>query len=260
MNVFTAISKKGLQLLLAITFLTRLPLPVRAKVSENDLRASMAWYPLVGLGLGLAGWAIYFVLYHYLPTSLSAAVITVVLLQLFVGALHLDGLMDTADALGSGRPREQMLEIMKDSHVGAMGVFAALAQMLLKVSLLAALSPSDAWLPLVVGMMAARTLPALNVTFFNYARPSGTGAAFARGNNNRMWYYALLSALLISLLIAGLAGLLLTAASMIIVLLIQLLISRRLGGLTGDVYGLGIELTETFSLLLGCTIIQWIFI
>lgn len=254
------LSRARLHLLLAITFLTRLPLPVRAEVSEDDLRASMAWYPLVGLLLGVIGWGIYYFLCLLLPGSLPAAVITVVVLELCVGALHLDGLMDTADGLGSGRPAARMLEIMKDSNVGAMGVFAALAQLLLKVSLLAALTPKVAWLPLIIGMMAARALPSLNVSFFKYARQTGTGAAFAHGSNKRVWYYAVISTLLISLFIGEWAGILLAAATIMLVLLIQAVISRRLGGLTGDVYGLGIELAETFSLLLGCIIVQWIFI
>ena len=103
----------------------------------------------------------------------------IVALELVTRALHLDGLMDTADGYLSGAPRERALEIMKDSRVGAMGVFAAVAVIVVKVSALASLARPGAALGLIVGLSAARLLPALDVRFFAYARREGTGAAFA---------------------------------------------------------------------------------
>ena len=254
------LEQQWLHALLAMTFLTRLPLPCPAQVSPSDLRTSMGWYPLVGLGLGAVGWGIYLSACWLLPGQLPAAVLTIVFLEWCTGALHLDGLMDTADGVGSGRSRERMLEIMKDSRVGVMGVFAGIALMLLKVSLLAALPPTQAWLPIFVGAMAARALPSLNVALFRYARDTGTGSAFAHGRAGRVWLWALLFVAIVAVLLGYWPGLLLAGVAILTTIGVQWGIARKLGGLTGDVYGFGIEMAETVSLFMGCIFVRWIFI
>jgi cobalamin 5'-phosphate synthase/cobalamin synthase len=244
---------------LAVTFLTAVPLPdAGAATTAADLWASMAFYPLIGLLLGLAAWGVYAALL-YAVTPLVAAALVVVGLELASRALHLDGLMDTADGYLSGAPRERALEIMKDSRVGAMGVFAAIAVMIVKVSALASLARPGAALGLLVGLSAARLLPALNVRFFAYARREGTGAAFAgAGTTNGPVVIAAVSAAAAALAVGALASgglrgtflaLDLALAVVAATLCVQALVGRRLGGLTGDVYGLGIELAEALALV-----------
>jgi adenosylcobinamide-GDP ribazoletransferase len=237
-----------LRFALAVTFLTRLPLPVGGGASPADLRASMGWYPLIGLGIGAAGWGLYAASRHLLP-GLVAAALVVALLEVFTGVLHLDGLMDTCDGIGSGAPRERALEIMKDSRSGAMGVFGAVAVMLLKVTALGSLTAAQSMTPLLVGWAAARTLPIWDVVLFRYARPAGTGGAFAAGRAPWAPAFATLSMLAIAFLMGHLAGLALGVGVVAVTLLVQAGIARRLGGLTGDVYGMGIELAETLALV-----------
>lgn len=234
---------------LAATFLTRLPLPIAGTVTPVDLRASMGWYPAIGAGLGAAAWGAYALATTVLPATVAAALI-VILLQVANGALHLDGFMDTCDGLGSGKPRERMLEIMKDSRVGAMGVFGAIAAILLKVTALAALAPSEAVIPLVIGWSVARLLPLLNVTLFPYARATGTGGIFTEAKAPHAMAFALLCALAVAYGVGHWPGVLLAAAVVGGVLLVQLSIARKLGGLTGDVYGLGVELAEVAALVI----------
>ncbi len=245
---------------LAVTFLTRLPLPISGTATADDLRASMGWYPVVGLVLGAVGWGFYRAAGLVLPSAVAAAV-TIIALEWCTGALHLDGVMDTCDGLGSGAPRERALEIMKDSRVGAKGVFGALAVLLLKVTALAALAPPDSLLPLLVGCMAARLAPIWAVTLFPYARPDGTGKAFTGGTVGWSLPAATLFTLgagwfLGYLLGQGLLGLGLALLLTALVLFVHSRIARRLGGLTGDVYGMGIELAETLALLIGCMLVQ----
>ena len=245
------------RLSLAVTFLTAVPLPSGGVVAEpGDLWGSMGWYPLVGLGLGTAGWVAYALLLYELP-SLVAASLVVVGLGLATRALHLDGLMDTADGFWSGAPRERALEIMKDSHVGAMGVFAAVAVVVVKVSALASLARPGAALALLCGLSVARALPAVDVRFFPYARAEGTGASFVLGARARESLAPVVAAAALgaaAAIVAGtlgrggvtgaLLGLGLAFAAVALTLLAQLAVARRLGGLTGDVYGMGIELAE----------------
>lgn len=247
-----------LRFTLAVTFLTRLPLPVTGNVHPEDLHASMGWYPLIGAGLGAAGFGLYLAGNLLFPRLLSAS-LAVVLLEMATGTLHLDGFMDTCDGIGSGRSRERMLEIMKDSRVGAMGVFGAVAVLLIKVAALAALAPAQSLVPLVAGWTAARAIPVVNVAGFRYARQSGTGGLFT-GLPARVRDIALLLAFGAGSLVAGSAGCGLVLGCLLITLLVQRSIARQLGGLTGDVYGFGVELAELLALVGGSAMATWKFI
>ena len=227
----------------------------------------MGWYPLVGLALGAAAWGVYAGLLELLP-GLVAATLVVLALEAVTRGLHMDGLMDTGDGILSGAPRERALEIMKDSNVGAMGVVAAVLILVLKVAALGALTRADAAAPLLAGWCAARALPALDVYAWPYARTrghrrgvharaharsGGAGRGAARGRRGR-----------------GRAGrprgrrrrrLVRRAASrrsspMAVALLVQAAVAKRLGGLTGDVYGMGIELAEAAALVAGCALVR----
>ena len=109
--------------LAAIRFLTILPLPGEWGAAESDLADSVPFFPVVGLLLGGLAAAIAWGMARIAPPMVAAAVIVVAMLS-FSGCLHLDGLSDTADGFLSSRNRQRMLEIMKDSHAGAMGVIA----------------------------------------------------------------------------------------------------------------------------------------
>lgn len=252
------------QFTLAVTFLTGIPLPVRGEVTPAQLWRSMGWYPLVGLALGLVAWALFSGLLFLLP-GLVAAALVVATLELVTRGLHIDGLMDTADGLLSGAPRERALEIMKDSHVGAMGVVAAILVVVLKVTALGALSRADAAAPLLAGWAAARALPALGVYLWPYARLAGTGAAFTqeRTRGPVMLALALLAAALAVAGVVGVAvdaagswwaGILVAGVALGATLAVQAVVARRLGGLTGDVYGMGVQVAEVAALVVGCAV------
>jgi len=254
------------QLTLAVTFLTGIPLKVESEVSPADLWRSMGWYPLVGLALGAAAWGVYAGLLALLP-GLVAATLVVILLEAVTRGLHMDGLMDTADGILSGAPRERALEIMKDSNVGAMGVVAAVLILVLKVAALGALTRADAAAPLLAGWCAARALPALDVYAWPYARAAGTGEAFTRertpgtvGLAGALLLAGLVAAMFVALAVDGVgawyASFVIAAAAMGAALLVQAAVAKRLGGLTGDVYGMGIELAEAAALVVACVIVK----
>ena len=254
------------RLTLAVTFLTGIPLPVRGEVSPADLWRSMGWYPLVGLALGAAAWVVYAGLLALLP-GLVAAVVAVLLLEAVTRGLHMDGLMDTADGLLSGAPRERALEIMKDSSVGAMGVVAAVLILVLKVAALGALTRADAAAPLLAGWCAARALPAVDVYAWPYARAAGTGEAFTRERTpgpvllaGGLLVAGVVAALFVTLAVDGAgawyASLVVAVVAMTAALLVQAVVAKRLGGLTGDVYGMGIELAEAAALVAGCALVR----
>ncbi len=125
----------------AIRFLTIIPVPLSWCGDEQSFNRSPDWYPLTGLAIGLI-MAACDLLFRWLLPLPVAGVLVVVGLIAISGALHMDGLADTADAFFSSRGRERMLEIMKDSSAGPMGVTAIVVVLLLKTALILSLPPA----------------------------------------------------------------------------------------------------------------------
>jgi len=254
----------GRPMALAITFLTAIPLRAGDEASPADLWRSMGWYPAVGIALGGTGWGAYTALHRIAPPLLAAALV-VGMLEALTRGLHMDGLMDTADGLLSGKPRERALEIMKDSRVGAMGVLAAVLQVVLKVVALGSLAPANAAVPLLAGWSAARVLPAVDVYVWPYARSAGTAEAFTRQRTKGpvalaigllVGELALVGVMAVFLGAAGTwyAGPTIATVAIASPVLFQRSVAHRLGGLTGDTYGMGIEMAETVALVVGCVV------
>ena len=137
-------------LLLAIQFLTVIPLKIR-DVNERKLADALIYFPLAGLliGLILAGLSTALFSLHFY--EFTVAVVLVVALAAITGGMHLDGLSDTFDALAGGKDKEKRLEIMRDSHAGAMGVISIVCVLLLKAALIFSLRPQD-YLPALILM------------------------------------------------------------------------------------------------------------
>lgn len=245
----------------AFQFLSRIPVPISITYNEAVFRRSVVFYPVVGgvIGLLLAGGG--YVLGSIMPSLPAAALLTACYVFLS-GGLHLDGLMDTADGILSHRPREQMLEIMKDSRVGAMGAIACVVQLLVLFSSMASLL--DGRWNASAGFIAAspvwsRWFMVIAIACWPYARREpGMGALF-RGIGLKHVLAGSLAAAVVSAgvlfflgsgfrdavfytaLYCFAAGLLGTGLSAYI--------TSKLGGLTGDTYGALNELLQAVFLI-----------
>lgn len=232
----------------ALAFFTRIPVPWLVP-SEEAWKKSVSWYPAVGLVIGLLLWGVNEAgLALFSP--LLAAAITLVGWVYVTGGLHLDGWMDLADGLGSSRPREQILTIMKDSRVGAMGVLAAILLLLLKVAALAELAHTGELMALLLVPMAARTHVLLSIYCWPYlTADEGVGKGIRDGLTlvPIIFGYAFLGAA--GWLIGGWPVLVAAAASLLAALWFSRSVSRKLGGLNGDCYGAVIESSEAVMLL-----------
>jgi len=157
----------------AVTLLTRVPLGRRVQIGEIDIERSLAWLPLVGTALGAALALAARGLEGRLDDG-PAAVLIVGAWALATGAIHLDGLADSADALGGG-DRERRLAIMRDSQIGSFGALALVLVVALKIALVAAVLARGHHLWLIaipaVGRVAASAMSAT----LPYAREQGTG-------------------------------------------------------------------------------------
>ena len=235
--------------LLALSFLTIIPAYGNKVAGEKEMANSLYAYPLVGLLIGgLLALAAY--VSDILALGLGGDGFIVVLWIILTGGLHMDGLMDTADGLFSGKDRERKLEIMKDSRVGAMGVIALGAVLLLKFSFLASLPVYHKILALLLAPVIGRAAMVYSIVHFPYARSGpGLGKCFGEKAGRGKFLAAAAFTLVAAFIAAGLAGLVLTLASLLAAAIIAKGIGGVLGGQTGDTYGALCEASETIFII-----------
>ncbi|HAU38993.1 MAG TPA: adenosylcobinamide-GDP ribazoletransferase [Phycisphaerales bacterium] len=229
--------------LAAIRFLTILPVPDTLGTAEEELASSVPFFPLVGLLLGAVGGAVAWALAATVPPILAAAGVVVVLL-VFSGALHMDGLSDTADGMLSSRPRERVLEIMRDSHIGAMGVVAIVCVLLVKFASLASATPENLWATVVLMPVAGRSAIVVNMALLPYVRQEGLGKVFCRRRAilPAIWAVALLGA--VSGALFAWQGLAVAGLCTVVAAAMAGYFHRKIGGSTGDTFGAVCELAE----------------
>ena len=233
-------------LLIALQFLSCLPLRVEPWPQDAEVGRSLLWYPLVGLLLGLL-----LVLAGVLLQGLPAAVAAALLLALWVaitGALHLDGLADTVDAWIGGRgERERTLALMKDPCCGPMAVVALVVLLLLKFVALQELLQRDG-LALLLAPLLGRCALLLLFLGTPYVRAGGLGSLLAQ-HLPRAAGWRVLALGLLPALLCGPAGWLALAAAAVVFVLWRKAMLARIGGTTGDTAGAMVELVELATLL-----------
>lgn len=222
---------------LAFGLLTAVPVPPPRVVDRRVAGWALTLAPLVGalLGLVVAG------LLALPGPPLLLAALAVAALALLTRGLHLDGLADTADGLGSGRPADGALEVMRRSDIGPFGVVTLVVVVLIDVTALAAVPP---WTAAAAVLTSRFVLPVLGGHAFPAARPGGLGAVVA--GSVRPWQ-GLLALLVTALACVATSPYLLLGP--VAGLLLALHCRRRLGGVTGDVYGACVEITLAASLV-----------
>jgi adenosylcobinamide-GDP ribazoletransferase len=233
--------------LIALQFLTRLPVALHGDLNERDLGRSLLYYPLIGLTLGLLLAASYWLL-GSVPVFLRAVLLLVIWVAI-TGGLHLDGLADSADAwVGGHGDRERTLAIMKDPCSGPMGMVAVALTLLVKLGALAALCESQDPIGLVVVPVLGRTVLLLLFLTTPYVRPGGLGVALAAHLPRRAAGWVLLASSILVCLLAGAIGILLLLSTGCVFLLLRAAMQRRLAGATGDSAGAMVELAEAVGL------------
>ena len=256
LSILQRLSYEARLALVAIQFLTRIPIPTFRKYDPQWLHQSSRYFPAVGLLIGILCAGVLW-LASLLFTPLVAAVISTAFGIKLTGAFHEDGLADSCDGLGGGLTRERTLEIMKDSRLGTYGVLGLVSALLLKISLLAAMPLSVAIVALIVGHTASRLLCISLLTLLPYggeiehakAKPMAQQLTPLQGLYSSGWL--ILSIVLIALIFPN-TMLQIGLGKWLLALILALvatdymrrLLRRRLQGYTGDGLGATQQLSE----------------
>lgn len=233
-------------LLIAFQFLTIFPALVNRRFTPQKMGRAAGWFPLVGVALGAALYGVNYFARMFFPANVAAA-LTLSAWVIFTRALHLDGFMDSCDALFGGWTAERRLEILKDSRMGAFGVVGGILVLLLKYSALS--SSTNIFPALILAPTLGRWILPLIIFAFPYARQNGLGFDMKQNVGWKEIILATLIAGITSWLVYGWMGFALMALAATCAFLIALYASRLLNSLTGDIYGAATIATETLVLI-----------
>ncbi len=256
----------------ALTFLTILPAgAANSAGGTRSLATAPAWFPFVGLLLGAIAAALdlLFGVTGLRPApgacdadraaacgalSLLAAALLVTALAVLTRALHLDGFMDTCDALPGGFSRARRLEILRDSRVGAFAVVGVVCLLLIKVAAVAALPGASRSAVLLLFPCLSRWAMLLAMQIFPYVRERGAGTPFADGRGRRALVAGSGTAAAAGLALAGAWSLALLALAGAAAWSVATVARRLIGGMTGDIYGAVNEIAEVAVLVAAAAI------
>lgn len=244
----------------ALGLFTILPVRAAPEIGRREAARAVLWLPAAGALLAVPAAGVLLAVEaggHSAPRRLLAAALAIGVLALLTGGLHLDGLADTADGLGSRRPRDEALAIMRRSDVGPFGVAALLFTVLVQITALATVNPG--WPAAGAVLLAAVTgrVAVVLATGALAARPGGFGALVAAATTARARLAVAAAVLVVAAgtaaEVAGPAAALRAAVAVLAGLLAAELLRRiavrRLGGMTGDVFGALVEVAAATALL-----------
>lgn len=241
------------QFILMIQFLTRIPLPITLDVTDEDFTKGFKYFPVVGSIIGGLIYAIHFILRSYIGDFAMAVVI--ILSYLYItGGLHMDGLSDSADGLFSGRSKERILEIMKDSRIGSNGALAMVFVILLKIAFMLEIPNGDVGLILLVMPMISKYTVVFITSISTYARPGGMGNWFIGKVKFSDFLFSTVFTIGILLLINP-SYLLIVGGCGLFGLMFRRFCYKQIDGLTGDTIGALSELTDVAVLVIASIVL-----
>lgn len=250
--------RESIVFLLALQFLTRLPLPQNVGYSPERFAATPRYFPLVGAVVGGIGAVAYWITDSVFP-AMIAVLMSMAATILATGAFHEDGLADMADGVGGGTTRERVLEIMKDSRLGSYGTCALVGSLAFKAAALLSMPGDILPIVLVTSHVLSRWSSVIAVATGRYVRDAGMAKPVAMGVSMAGVCIATATAVVCAAmfgfglawqaLCSGLVGLLFGHACA------RLSYERKLGGYTGDCLG-GVQQLSEIGFCLG--VVAWL--
>jgi adenosylcobinamide-GDP ribazoletransferase len=234
----------------AILFSTRVPLPRATPVAGSAI-AQAAWaFPVAGILVGVIGALVYALAHRLGLPAWPTAALSIVATLLATGCLHEDGLADTADGFGGGKTREQKLDIMRDSRIGAYGVCALVLSILLRASALASLAePGLVLLALIAAHGGARAAMIVFMALVPPARGDGLSFQAGRPPRDSVVMAGVLGVLILAVCLGLGLGIVALILLVVVIAVMAWLSLTQIEGQTGDVLGAVEQIGEIVILL-----------
>ena len=237
--------------LAALSFLTVIPLPRRREVSPEQVGKSLVYFPVVGIIIGLILAGLYWLLRLILPSAVVSGLLLIFLVVL-TGGLHLDGFVDTCDAIAGHKTPEARRQIMRDSRAGALGMVGVCCLLIVKYVSLNSVPESLMMATLGLMPVVSRWVMVYAIFAHPYARSSGLGKVFKEMASRRRFVVATLIAVAVAIALARLPGLIIMLGVWVIAAAMAAYLKGKFSGLTGDTYGAMNEVAEVSVLILVC--------
>ncbi len=242
--------------LAAVQFLTSIPVPLKRELTPAQLGGATAWFPLVGLIIGLILAGLNWLLLLILPAAVVNGLLVAALVVL-TGAIHLDGLADTCDGIAGHKTTEERWKVMRDSRTGAFGVVGIVLVLLLKYISLNNIPPVFMMAVLIFMPVVSRWAMVYAIYAYRYARPSGLGTAYKRATRWPQFAAATIITIILALALFplfSLAGIIFVFGTLLVTTALAFYLKHKFAGLTGDTYGTINEVAEVIMLLIAIPI------
>jgi adenosylcobinamide-GDP ribazoletransferase len=239
----------------AVRFLTVVPIGGRTADDPRAVATSPAFFPLVGLAIGLSLAVLDLGLTQVLPGAISAVIVVAAMIAV-TGALHLDGLADVTDGLFGGKTPARRREIMKDPAIGVFGASAVGAVLLIKWTAISELDSWERFAALAIAPMLGRTAALLLVRLFPYTNSAGLGSLYERPGVASLWLPFIFAIAVSAIVFGAWAAVIVIPVAAITYLFGKFAASRLSGTLSGDIYGASSELGEVITLIIVVALIE----
>jgi adenosylcobinamide-GDP ribazoletransferase len=249
-------NRSGKQFILALQFLTKITLKRDISYTDQELGQSAVWFPAVGLVLGLILVLLNILLSYGLPEPIVNILLITAQIAL-TGGLHLDGLIDLADGLYAGDTPQRVQEVMRDTHVGSMGLITLFVVLILKLFSLNAIDAAYKNHILLIMPTLSRWCALYTASRYKYARQeTGTGQVFTKESDQQGFLKASILPILLCIVLMGAKGVWLVMMVFFTTVALGTYLNKRIGGMTGDSLGAVNEIIEVTVLLYSLIIIQ----
>lgn len=238
---------------IALSMYSKIPMP-QFPWEEKDMRYAMCFFSLVGAIIGVAEVVWFFICQRYKVGNIAFSFVGAALPLLISGGIHMDGFMDTMDALHSYQGKERKLEILKDSHIGAFSVICLLGYELLYLGAFSEIKTFWQMLLVAITFFLSRTLSGIGVVSFKCARQEGTLYVFADSAHRRVvklsLYLQLVLAVILLLYVSPVCGIVVAVGMFLVFAYYRYKAYREFGGITGDLAGYFVTLAEAAAVVL----------
>jgi adenosylcobinamide-GDP ribazoletransferase len=235
---------------LALSFLTVVPVKLNKDVDSGTFGKSIAYFPVVGLLIGIVLAALWYLFVFKIGLGKSAAsIIVVIALAALTRMLHLDGLADMFDGLFGGKDSDHSLAIMKDSRVGSFGVVSVSCALLAKYAFLSALDGPSSTMAIILFPVAGRFMASFAMITQPYARNGGLAMLFSEGRKTTELIVPTIFTVILAFALLGISGIVAVIVTGFLAVIILRWNKGKIGGITGDIIGGLIEISEIILLL-----------